>query len=231
MSKILGPQVVTSWCNKRLETDPDSLPANYVLAILSRQNGDFDNSLHYTDICLRITKGQETQWLEFMAMKGGILIQSYLKNSSEKSLKGAIGVYEMMLEKQPNNSGIMNNLAYLLVDNNQDIKRAGELAKRAYQMSPNEANKMDTYAYTLIKLKRYKKAEQMLQSAIQLFSKQASLRAGWEVYYHLGMAQNGLGKPDKAKASYMRAIELGGKKASEKDLKKVKDALDGLSGV
>jgi tetratricopeptide (TPR) repeat protein len=166
-----------------------------------------------------------------MVIKGGLLIQSYLKDSSEESLKKAVNAYEMILEKRPNNSGIMNNLAYLLVDNDHDLERAGELAKRAHQMSPNDTNKMDTYAYTLIKQQRHKEAEQILQSAIQLLSKQTSLRAGWEVYYHLGMAQNGLDKPDKAKASYMRAIELGGKKASEKDLKKVKDALNSLSGV
>ena len=66
---------------------------------------------------------------------------------------------------------------------------------------------MDTYAFTLCKAGRYKEAEELLQKAIQV-AESASMDISWEYYYHLGMAQEGLGQDSQSALSYKRASEL-----------------------
>jgi len=229
MSKVLGPQEVTRWCNKRLQTQPDSLPANITLCNLAQEKKNFDEALRYADICIDLTEGQEEAQLEILALKGQLLIKIYLKEATTEALLIAIGVYESILEKRPNNSGVMNNLAYLYVETDQKTEKAIEYAKRSHEMSPVDANKMDTYAYTLIKIGKYGQAEQLLQEAIQLFKKQ-NMATGWEVFYHLGMAQEGLKQFNNAKTSYETASEKASTGISEKKKIMLKDALNRLSG-
>ena len=225
MSKTLGPQEVTQWCNNRIRTKPDSLPANLMLCTLAQEKNDFQEALRYVNVSLGLAEGQEEGQLEILAMKGQLLVQVYLKDSTTESLSGAIEVYEAILKKRPNNSGVMNNLAYLYVESDQKIDQAVEYAKRAHEMSPADANKMDTYAYTLYKIGKYKEAEQLFQEAIHLLQKQ-NIHTGWEVFYHHGMAQEALGQFNNAKTSYELALKNGAGEISEKNMKKLTDALD-----
>ncbi|MBW8035205.1 MAG: tetratricopeptide repeat protein [Planctomycetes bacterium] len=228
MSKALGPQDVTKWCNKRLQTEPDLLPANLMLCILAQENRDFDEALHYADIALRLTEGQERDHLMVMDLKAKIFITDYMTNPTTISLLEAIKVYESMLVIQPNNSNVMNNLAYLYIDNNQDTEKAVDYAKKSHKMSPTDANKMDTYAYALCKIGKYEQAEQLLQEAINLFKKQNN-PIGWEIFYHLGIAQEGLEQYDDAIASYKLAIEKSEGKIAKKNIEKLRDALSNAS--
>lgn len=228
MSKVLGPQDVAEWCNKRLQTEPDLLPANLMLCTLAQENDAFDKALHYVDIVLRLTEGQEQEHLEIMALKGQILLMDYLKDPTARSLSEAIKVYESILTKRPNSSGAMNNLAYLYVESGQDTEKAVNYAKKSHKMFPTDANRMDTYAYALCKIGKYEEAEQLLQGAIHLFKKQNN-SAGWEIFYHHGIAQEGLEQYDNAIASYKLAIEKGEGEMAEKKMKILRDALSRAS--
>ena len=231
MSKALGPQDVTKWCIKRLKTKPDSLPANLMMVTIAHDNRDFDEALRYADISLALTEGQEQMHLEIMASKGQIFILDYLTMATKQSILEAIKIYEFILTKRPNNSGIMNNLAYLYVESDQKIKQAAEYAKRAHEMDPTNANTMDTYAYTLIKIGKYEEADLLLQEAIDILSRQ-NKPAGWEIYHHLAMAQEGLKQYDNATASYKLAIKKGdvARSISEKKKQILKDALTRITG-
>ena len=162
-----------------------------------------------------------------MVKKANALIMAYMKISDSQYLQEAISVFEAILEQQPNNATVLNNLAYLLADNNQKLDKAVEYARRAFEVTPNDADRVDTYAYTLCKNGQYDQAEELLLRAIQLHELRSN-NVPWEVYEHVGMAQEGQGKKTEAVASYQRALETAGSMISEKDRDCLQKAIERL---
>jgi putative PEP-CTERM system TPR-repeat lipoprotein len=69
----------------------------------------------------------------------------------------AITSYREMLEVNANNFVVLNNLAYLLMENGELAEAAG-LAKRAYDIQPDNVPTVDTYAQVLVKQQKYDEA-------------------------------------------------------------------------
>ena len=69
--------------------------------------------------------------------------------AANKRHQEQIAEFEKILEFQPDNANVLNNLAYLLADNNEQIEKAVEYAKRAYEAMPNDGNNLDTYALAM----------------------------------------------------------------------------------
>jgi tetratricopeptide (TPR) repeat protein len=69
----------------------------------------------------------------------------------------AITSYREMLEVNANNFVVLNNLAYLLMENGELAEAAG-LAKRAYDIQPDSVPTVDTYAQVLVKQQKYDEA-------------------------------------------------------------------------
>ena len=84
----------------------------------------------------------------------------------------AIKVFEKILLKKPDDPGVLNDLAYLLADNNEQIDKAVEYAKRAHQALPNNGGFLDTYAYTLYKNSEYEKALSVFRELKQISMKE-----------------------------------------------------------
>jgi len=72
----------------------------------------------------------------------------------------AIVKYEVALELNQNNFVVLNNLAYLLMEENR-LSDAYGFAKRAFDLKPNHAATVDTYAQILI---RQNKPEEALEA-------------------------------------------------------------------
>jgi putative PEP-CTERM system TPR-repeat lipoprotein len=69
----------------------------------------------------------------------------------------AITSYREMLELNADNFVVLNNLAYLLMQNGELVE-AADLAKRAYDIQPDNVPTVDTYAQVLVKQKKYEEA-------------------------------------------------------------------------
>lgn len=102
----------------------------------------------------------------------------------------------------------MNNLAYLLVDNDMEISKALDYARRAYQKSPGNPIFMDTYAYTLHKNKQDEQAEQLMRQVFLSYER-SNTTPPWDVYKHYGMALMGQKKNKEAVTAFEKAVELG----------------------
>jgi predicted Zn-dependent protease len=63
----------------------------------------------------------------------------------------AIATYREMLERTPDNFVVLNNLAYLLMEEG-DIAGAEGFAKKAYEIQPSNVATVDTYAQVLMRL-------------------------------------------------------------------------------
>jgi tetratricopeptide (TPR) repeat protein len=226
-TELLGQQEVEQICSQKLAAEPDSFATNWAMYNLCRIKGDYNKAMEYIDKCLKITATDQVRWLEIMTQKATVLILAYTKTSDNNYLKGAIQSYESLLGKVPNNTNILNNLAYLLAENNQDLDKALEYAKRTYELMPDEPSYLDTYALVLYKNGKYSEAVQFGQAAIQLYESQRTPVPS-EAYEHLGQAHEKLGEVSQASAAYKQALEAGGENIPEAVKNRITAAIERL---
>jgi predicted Zn-dependent protease len=160
--------------------------------------------------------------------KAETFTSAYSKTSDNNYLKKAVTEYESLLAEMPNNSDILNNLAYMLAEENVRLAEALEYSKRACEARPNDPGVLDTYSYLLYKNGRLSEAAEFLQSALQQYE-QNRISAPSEVYEHLGMIKEGLGSVDEALAAYKQALEIGAEGLSEVTSGRIKAAIERLS--
>lgn len=149
------------------------------------------------------------------------------RHSTGKKI-AAVGEYKKLLEKMPNNISALNNMAYMLADNDKELDKALAYAERANNLAPDRADIMDTYAYVLYRNGKYQQAVEVQRSAVQIFE-QGQAAAPPEIYHHLGMMVEKLGGHTEALAAYKQAMELGKNKLSPKDRQLAEEAIERLS--
>jgi tetratricopeptide (TPR) repeat protein len=127
MYLMLGAEEVTKYCKQKLQTSPDSLAANFTMFNLSKINGEYEKAIDYIDRCIKLAAPDSPRRVDYTMKKAGILILVYERTSDNNYLKTAIADYESLLAKMPNNTnvtGVLNNLAYLLAENNEKLPEA-----------------------------------------------------------------------------------------------------------
>ena len=82
-------------------------------------------------------------------------------------LRDAEKAYRAVLTRRPNDVNVLNNLAFLYVDDLAQPDKALPYAAKAYRQAPRDSNVMDTYAWVLAKLDRYKEAEKLLTALVR----------------------------------------------------------------
>ena len=225
--ELLGEQETEQLCKQKLESQPESLTANWAMYNLYRLKGDYNKALEYIDKCLKTTSPDQPQWLGYTMQKAEVLILAFTKTSDNKYLKDAMEVYESLLAKMPNNTSILNNVAYILADNNQDLDKALEYARRAHEMQPDDPEYLDTYAIVLYKKGKYSEAVQFEQAAIQQYETRRMLPP-LEVYEHLAQAREQLGELSQARAAYQQALEAGGENIQKPVKERINAAIERL---
>jgi len=160
--------------------------------------------------------------------KARILAMAYIKTSDNNYLRSAITEYESLLVEAPNNISVLNNLGYLLAENNQKLPQALEYAERAPNLMPNDSSLLDTYAYVLYKNGRYSEAAESIHAALQQYELK-SISAPAEVYEHLGMIKEKLGARAAALAAYKQALKVGADKLSQTVKERISSAIERLS--
>jgi len=224
---LLGNQEVERYAQQCLENQPDAVAANSMMASLAAKSGDHNRALAYIDKCLLIA-GRDSQRAAGFAVKRATLLQlNYKKTSDNSYLERAVAEYESLLDKMPNNTVVLNNLAYILADTDRQ-KEALEYAGRAYEKMPNNPAFLDTYAYVLHKTGDNLKAAEFLHASLQQYElSKVSVPA--EVYEHLGMVKEAVGAKAEAIAAYEQALEAGANELSGEAKEKIKEAIERLS--
>lgn len=228
MYSLLGDEEVLKYCKERLESDPDSLAANLTMFNLAKINGEYNKAVGHIDKCLQIAGPDNPHGVSYMVKKAEVLTLAYSKTSNNNYLKKAIVEYESLLTKMPNNMGALNNLAYMLAEENVRLAEALEYARRAYETRPNDPGFLDTYSYVLYKNGRFAEADQFLQSALQQYELN-KVSAPAEVYEHLGMIKEGLGSGTEALSAYKQALEVGADELSEAAKRRILSAVERVS--
>ena len=228
MNQIVGFDETVKWCNEKLQAQPDSLTINLVLFNLHKMAQNYDKAIEYLDNCIRLAADNEEWILQFQQNKVDVLNKLFSLTADKIYLKRAIEEYESIVQKQPNNVQILNNLAYTLADSDIDLVKALEYAERAYKALPNNPGVLDTYGYVLLKNGKVKDADEFLQRAMQLYE-QNNINAPIEVYEHIGGAKEKLGQVDEALRVYKQAMEFAGKDVSQEVKNRISQAIERLS--
>lgn len=86
--------------------------------------------------------------------------------------------YEQVITRQPNNIAALNNLAWLLREDNPE--RAMELAGRARDLAPDNAAVLDTYGWILHLSGKHAEAKEVIERALALAPDNSEIRAHLE---------------------------------------------------
>jgi tetratricopeptide (TPR) repeat protein len=108
------------------------------------------------------------------------------------SLKEATDNYSAILSLNPNEPAALNNLAWLNLVGNP--KKAEELARRAYELRPQDAAIADTYGWVLFTNGSHDEAVKVLGTAAQRAPQSHDLQ------YHYAAALARAGKPEEARS-------------------------------
>ncbi len=235
MYNVIGPDEVEKYCQEKLAEDADSLVANYVLYHLSMITGDYNKAIAFLDKCIVISGSDSEYAINFMIKKGDLLARAYKKYSDKRHLDEAVTTWKYVLEKFPKNTRLLNNIAYLLAEDGRELDLASEYAKRAVEASPDNPDSLDTYAYVLYKNNRFEEAAEQAHASLQQYEALQAYATA-EVYQHLGMIMEELGKKNEAIEAYEKALELGdnsGEKEllgiSQEGIEQINEALRRLS--
>ena len=86
--------------------------------------------------------------------------------------------YEQVISRQPNNIAALNNLAWLLREENPT--RAIEMAGRARDLAPDNAAVLDTYGWILHLTGNHAEAKEVIERALALAPDNAEIRSHLE---------------------------------------------------
>jgi len=231
MYVMMGAEEVMSFCRQKLETDPDSIAVNFTMFNLAKIRGKYEEALNYISKCIDLAGADSLRRIDYTLKKGDISILLFETSSDKNYLKSAIADYESLLAKMPSNTGVttvLNNLAYLLAENNERLPDALKYAKRALDAKPNSPIVLDTYAYVLLKNGKKQQAAEFLAAALQHYE-QDKILVPAEVYEHKGMIKEALEAKNEALAAYKKALEAGADRLSQKARQRIEDAIGRVS--
>ena len=122
----------------------------------------------------------------------------------------AIKAYEKVVQADPKNVVMLNNLAWLYQE--QGDPRALETARKAYDLDPNKPEVADTYGWILLKGGKAQQALPILQQAYVSYPTQS------EIGYHVAVGLSQLGRKDEAIKVLTRLLR------DNEDFEQAKDA-------
>lgn len=111
--------------------------------------------------------------------------------------------YDSTLIYDPDNINVLNNYAYYLSVDNRDLKRALGMSSKALEAEPFNATYLDTYAWILFKMKRYKEALGYMEKALRYLETDNP-----EVYEHYGDVLFMCGEKEKALEYWHKAVQF-----------------------
>ncbi len=121
-----------------------------------------------------------------------------------KDKENAFLYYESVLRNDPENVYVMNNYAYYLSLESQDLEKALQMSGKTVKAEPKNVIYIDTYAWILYKMGRYKEAESWMEKVFSI-----DKNASGTNYEHYGDILYQLGDVKKAVQNWKKAKKLG----------------------
>ncbi|MFA5902557.1 MAG: tetratricopeptide repeat protein, partial [Desulfobacula sp.] len=179
------------------------------LADYYKNIGEFEKAIALLKECIINKPDFAEAWIE---------LSGYYINRMEMTL--ALETMQAGYQKFQEHPAFQSNLAWLLLENQQDIDKALEIAHGAYEKNPESVAIADTLGWAYYQKEIYSQAVWILSEA-----QKKDPNNGF-VQYHLGMTYYQLGEIEKAVKYLKSAVQF---EESKFFLKKIDDALSKMS--
>ena len=133
-----------------------------------------------------------------------------------KNKQKAYEAYDRVLKSDPDNIYVLNNYAYYLSLDNQELERALQMSGKTIKAEPKNPTYLDTYAWILYKLERFQEAKKYMDKVFKYDKNPQGIN-----YEHYGDIIYKLGDTKNAVKNWKKAKKLGD--VSEFIDKKIKD--------
>jgi tetratricopeptide (TPR) repeat protein len=114
----------------------------------------------------------------------------------------AMDTFKKALQLDPNNGVAANDLAYLMVENGENVDVALTLAQTARRVLPDNADTADTLAWVYYYKENYTAARDLLESSVKTYPDSAP------IHLHLGLTYSKLNDKTDAIAQLKKAASL-----------------------
>ena len=111
--------------------------------------------------------------------------------------------YDSTLIYDPDNINVLNNYAYYMSVEGRDLEKALTMSARTLEAEPLNATYLDTYAWILFKMKRYKECLQYMEKALRYLEADNP-----EIYEHYGDVLYMCGEKEKALENWHKAVRM-----------------------
>lgn len=143
---------------------------------------------------------------EALAVQDDATTQQFLASMLVESPQRADGLAMMrhMLTEQPDDTGLMNNLGYSLIDGyatDAELDEGFKLLKQAIRLTPDEANLLDSIGWAYYQYGDFREANRFIEMALKAYEPFAH----WELSDHMGDVKWRLGEQDEARKFWQDA--------------------------
>jgi tetratricopeptide (TPR) repeat protein len=187
-------QKTSNWCKEHPE---DSQTPVFIAGSLVATNDN--QAKKAAEDILRMVLKNESDSIEAM-----ILLATLLQTSDRSD--ESTPLYRRVLELQPDNLVVINNLAWLLCENQGKPQEALELAQRGLNISPNYIDLIDTRGVVYYQLGEFNKAVEDFTTCIRLYPIRTP--AAIVSRLHLAKAFAKLGQKDKAVEHLYQVLDM-----------------------
>ena len=163
---------------------------------LQTKRGDHNGAISTLRTALKYAENNKAK----SSLWGSIGDQYYELGNNKKSYSA----YNKALSYNLDNAMVLNNYAYHLSVIEKGLDQALKMAKRATELSPNNATYLDTLAWVYYKLGMYEDAKKAMQQAMSFDKDKSS-----ELALHYGDILDALGSTFMAQTYWRKALERG----------------------
>ncbi len=117
-----------------------------------------------------------------------------------------LAMMRQMLVEQPDDTGLMNNFGYSLIDghtSDAELDEGFRLLKRAIRLTPDEPNLLDSIGWAYYQYGDFREANRFIEMALKAYEPFAH----WELSDHLGDVKWRLGEPEEAKKHWEASLK------------------------
>ena len=115
-------------------------------------------------------------------------------------------IMRKMLTDRPDDTGLMNNLGYSLIDNyasEAELEEGFKLLKQAIRMTPDEANLLDSIGWAYYQYGDFREARRFINMALEEYAPFGH----WELSEHMGDIEWRLGDQEAARTHWQAALK------------------------
>lgn len=189
---------IRNLCQRAVRDFPDNLNLHYLNGLSEYRAGDVQSALSALDdgISAITDSSDVVSAAKLYTLRGDICYNA-------KDMRSAFNAYEHALALNPADNMTANNYAYFLSLERRDLDKALALSLKTIQDEPLNATYLDTYAWILFRMGRYKPALEYIDRAVQCEGEQSA-----DVMEHCGDIHYLNGDTEGALHYWHQAVEL-----------------------